>query len=434
MNRQNKINPIIHDIIVSSYIFILNCLGVRRAEQQRRHEELRQGVCQFLEEIPKLESHYCRSSTSKIYLEPLFDSMSSLYKEYKNYCEPNNIKIAHRKVLETVFSEMNLSLYKPKKDQCDLCCSYEMGNLEEGVYQVHIQRKNRARAEKESDKEKASEDPSLKVITMDLQSVLLCPKLNASALYYRTKLTCHNFTVMDLTSKNVQCYFWSENQGDLSSNSFASCVVNYIESVIRDCPLVKQFIIYSDGCPYQNRNCVLSNALCHICKKFQVSITQKYLEKGHTQMEVDSVHSVVERKLKHKNIYVPQNYVEAIREASSVRPYQVHYVDHTFFHKYSDLTYYATIRPGTKVGDPVVSDIRVIHYNTDGDITVKLMFDGEFSSLPRRARSCDSLCPDPPKLHYGQLPIKDSKFKHLMEMKPVMPHDYHPFFDNLNHA
>lgn len=55
-------------------------------------------------------------------------------------------------------------------------------------------------------------------------------------------------------------------------------------------------------------------------KKYQVQITQRFLERGHTQMQVDSVHRV-ERKIKHKSVYVPQNYVDVIREACSVHPY-----------------------------------------------------------------------------------------------------------------
>ncbi|WAQ97974.1 hypothetical protein MAR_022347 [Mya arenaria] len=404
----------------------------RKAEQHRRHDELRQGVRQFLEEIPKLESHYCRASSSKLYLEPLFDTFSSLYKVYLAYCKVKKTKEAHRQVFENVFKEMNLSLFSPKKDLCDTCCSYEAGNINEEYYNIHIQRKNTARAEKELDKERADNDPSLKVINMDLQSVLLCPKLNASALYYKTKLTCHNFTVMDINTKEVHCYFWNESQGDLTANSFASCIADYIEDAIRANNDVKHFMLYSDGCTYQNRNCVLSNMLCHICKKYQVQITQKFLEWGHTQMEVDSVHRVIERKLKHKSVYVPQNYVDVIGEACSVRPYQVKYVDHTFCKKYSDLSYYSTIRPGTNVGDPVVTNIRVLQYNTNGEIQFKLLFHDEFSNLSRRARRSDVVNQDLTPLHCGPLVIKRSKFQHLMELKSVVPADYHPFFDNLN--
>ena len=99
--------------------------------------------------------------------------------------------------------------------------------------------------------------------------------------------------------------------------------------------------MYSDGCTYQNRNIVLANALCHISKTYGIEITQKILEKGHTQMEVDSIHSVIEYKVKQQNtvIYVSHKYVDIMREVRPAHPYVVHYADHTFFKDYTNLDY-----------------------------------------------------------------------------------------------
>jgi hypothetical protein len=66
--------------------------------------------------------------------------------------------------------------------------------------------REKLRAEKVRDKKLAQSQTSFKVITMDLQSVLLSPRLNASALYYKTKLACHNFTIFDLVTKEVTCF------------------------------------------------------------------------------------------------------------------------------------------------------------------------------------------------------------------------------------
>ena len=77
-------------------------------------------------------------------------------------------------------------------------------------YELQTKRKTEAASEKATDKANAQIDPSIKVFTMDLQSVLLCPKLNASALYNRTKICCYNFTLFDAIFKNVMCYFFNE--------------------------------------------------------------------------------------------------------------------------------------------------------------------------------------------------------------------------------
>lgn len=382
-----------------------------------------------------MESHYCRSSTTKLYLEPMFDSFNTLYREYRTSCggTSGTSKLASKGLFKRIFSEMNIGLFSPKKDLCDVCCRYESGNLSEEIYNLHQNRKIDAREEKERDKENSKCDASLRVVTMDLQAVLLSPKLNASALYYKTKLACHHFTVFDLSSKDVSCYFWHEGQGDLSANSFSSCIAHYIESVVADDSNIKHIIVYSDGCTYQNRNVTLANTLYHISTKFGIEITQKFLEKGHTQMEVDAVHSVIERKVKGRNIHIPQNYVECISDARPSQPYKVNYVDHSFFKDYSALNYYKSVRPGTKVGDSVVTDIRVIHYSPHTDVKYKLSYHDELCDLPRKARTGTVSCGEPVQLHGADLSIKKSKFDHLQALKSVLPRDYHAFYDSLRH-
>ena len=56
---------------------------------------------------------------------------------------------------------------------------------------------------------------------MDLLSVLLCPKTEASCMFYRTKLQVHNFTLFCLDTAEGYCYVWDEVNGGLSSNVFA---------------------------------------------------------------------------------------------------------------------------------------------------------------------------------------------------------------------
>lgn len=49
----------------------------------------------------------------------------------------------------------------------------------------------------------------------------------------------------------------------------------------------------------------MSNALIELAVEKNTIIEQKYLEVGHTQMEVDSIHSSIERKLPpHRDIFI----------------------------------------------------------------------------------------------------------------------------------
>lgn len=272
-------------------------------------------------------------------------------------------------------------------------------------------------------------------MTMDLEAVLLAPRLNASAIYYKTKLACHNFTIYDLATKDVAVYFWHEAEGDLCASSFASCLTHYIKQLPTD---VTEIILYSDGCSYQNRNAILSNALLCLAKERNVTITQKYLTKGHTQMECDSVHSTVENMLRSKPVYSPFTYVEIMKAARPHQRYTVQYLTHDFFLDFSQLVYYSSIRPGTKTGDPVVTDVVCLKYSSNGTAQYKLKFSDEFNDLPRRVTRRSNKCaagnPVWPSLHKGPLPIKGSKYQHLQELKAVIPNDFHGFYDSLPHT
>lgn len=387
---------------------------------------LRKSASDFFSKLPKMESHYCRSTSSKLYLEPNWQSKAALYNQYKEFCKESKAPQASMKVFADVFDDLNLSLFSPKKDRCDLCCSYEAGNLEEERYQHHIFAKNKARKAKQDDKNSTGNS---RVFTMDLQAVLLCPALSASALYYKTKLKVHNFTIYDLQSKDAFCYLWHEAEGGLTADEFASIIVDFIEKEVPE----DEVILFSDGCTYQNRNAILANALLSVAIKKNKTIIQKFLEKGHTQMECDSVHSSIERRLKNRQIFTPGMYVEACLTArQKPKPYKVEYIQHEFFKAYHTLSWYSSIRPGSKAGDPTVTDIRCLRYNHSGMIDYKLSFDDEWKILPRRISKSKEDA-SIPQLYSSCIKIKAEKFTHLQQLKKVIPQDFHAFYDSLPH-
>ena len=194
---------------------------------------------------------------------------------------------------------------------------------------------------------------------MDLQGLLLCSKLQVSDLYYKTKLSVHNFTNFDTISHKATSYLWHEGEAGLTANEFASCIVNFLEAN----PSYEEYILWSDGCGYQNRNLLLSNSLLKFATEKQKTVTQKYLERGHTQMECDSVRSVIERRLRDGDICIPAEYAAVIRGAcSNPRPYHVRYVDHSFLTDFSQVNICKSIRLGKITGAPTVHDLRAIRF------------------------------------------------------------------------
>lgn len=208
----------------------------------------------FFNKLPKMESHYCRKSTSKLYLEPLVQSKSQLYKLYIDECNVNGKTPLSRTYFSDAFEANNLSLFSPKKDQCDQCCGHGTGNISDQDWNKHIEDKNRSRKEKEMDKEKALSG-ELIVFTMDLQAVKVCPFLKASALYYKCKLCVHNFTMYNLSTHECMCYWWDETQCNLTASAFTSCIIDQL-SMCYNKNQNKNIILWSDGCCYQNKSFV----------------------------------------------------------------------------------------------------------------------------------------------------------------------------------
>lgn len=399
-----------------------------------RINEQKHNMKMFFDSLPKLESHYCRKSSSKLYLEPNWSSKMGLYKLYKNdWCQGNNIIPLSIASFGNLFDDLNLALFSPKKDECDVCVGYKTKNVDENTYQEHLIKKEEARAEKDLDKS----GENRKVFTMDVQSVLLCPKSNVSSLYYKTKLIVHNFTLFDLKTKEGYCYLWHESSAGLTSDVFASIIYKFLTTYVIQNDNNDTIILYSDGCTCQNRNATLSNALLNLSQERRIIIVQKYLEKGHTQMECDSMHSTIERKLRKRIINVPADYVQVCQTArESPRPYHVEYLDYTFFRNFEKLKFIPSIRPGRKTGDPTVTDIRALQYNPDGTILFKTRHVEEWKSLPHRYKkqthqilTYDEL----PRLYSNPIPIKAEKYQHLMSLKSTLQRDYHDFYDSLPH-
>lgn len=375
----------------------------------------------FLNELPKLPSHYCRASSTKHYLEPLYRTKSDLYREYKLFAVSKNVTAMSKFKFAEEFEGMNLALHRPKKDQCDTCVSHNLGNVTETDYQQHIVNKNEARRRKEQDKVKAKEsNGTIAMFTADVEAVMLAPCLKASAIYYKTKLCVHNYTVYNMVTKDVDCYLWNESEGGLEANIFASLLIKHLTTYLSRNSNTKVIIIYTDSCGYQNKNVILANALYQFCRNNDVKIFHNYLEKGHTQMEVDSAHALIERKKKDREIYLPTDYISICREARLSQPFHVHYLEHTEFKNFDKIKYYTSIRPGLKKGDPTVAEIKSLKYSSD-QIEYKLHHSDETYSNFRRKPSKEKNYGAPEPLYTESLKISEAKYKHLQELKEVVP-------------
>lgn len=111
--------------------------------------------------------------------------------------------------------------------------------------------------------------------------------------------------------------FWRhEEKRGVEASNLVTCILDYLASQFKSDK--KPIVLYSDGCGYQNRNINLSNALFAFAAKEKRIVEQKYLIKGDTQMECDSVHVLKVRQLKHRVVFVPAQYVSITKKLGEI--------------------------------------------------------------------------------------------------------------------
>lgn len=157
--------------------------GKHIPHNKTKDEDL-QKVRQHIESFPAVEGHYTRKASNRKYLgaELNIPKMYQLYLENYKDKVPENSLVSLPIYQKTFNEEYNFSFHVPKKDQCNICVSYNRGVSDGSItedekikYNEHQQMKMRAREEKKKDKEHATISKDTSVATFDLQAVLQTP-------------------------------------------------------------------------------------------------------------------------------------------------------------------------------------------------------------------------------------------------------------------
>lgn len=171
--------------------------GGRQEVYHERDTQLRSLITEHIIRFPRVESHYCRKSSTKEYLHHVL-SWKKIYGMFlREYNQPVSMTL-----YRNVFKSMNLSFHKPKKDQCSLCVTYREGTSEvkeklQNKYDAHNIEKEEVRRIKNECKNRAIQNITTCCASFDLQQVIYLPQSNESALFYKRRLASYNFTIYD---------------------------------------------------------------------------------------------------------------------------------------------------------------------------------------------------------------------------------------------
>ena len=312
-------------------------------------------------------------------------------------------------------------------------------------YHAHIDRKERAREEKCRDSERAKQDNTYYVATFDLESVLYTPCSLVSTLYYLRKLSVYNLTIYAHGDAKGSCYMWDESQGKRGSCEIATCLLYQLRSLPSS---VTEATFFSDTCTGQNRNQFVAAALLHAVLNIPSIkiINQKFLETGHTEMEVDSMHAAIEFAKRNLPIHTPSDWHTVLRSARRKHPYVVIPLENESFIDFKKLAKESTTfakkdSDGANMEWMKLKWIQFMKQEPD-----KIFFKYNFTDEPfkqlrvkpmltRRGRQTSNTFAvqqnQLPQKYSGDLSISEAKKKDLLALcrQLIIPRVHHPFYN-----
>ena len=138
-------------------------------------------------------------------------------------------------------------------------------------------------------------------------------------------------------------------------------------------------------------------------------------ERGHTQLEADTVHSKIENPKKGRRIHLPSEYIDVIESARENRKYKVGMLEYDYFLDYRQLKLISSVKPGN---DVTANNIHYLKYS-NGEVYYKLNHKDDFQTL-KTSRNPNFDIEVLPLFH-KRLPITSSKYGHLQELATVIP-------------
>lgn len=421
--------------------------GGRSETMKKRDNRIKTEIVQHINRFPRVESHYCREKSSKEYLS----SQLSITKMYDMYLQEHEDKDpASFNTYRRVFKSLNVSVHKPKKDQCTLCNTYHSAdeitksNMKQ-TYEKHQDEKKKVREIKDKSKQKAIENKNHISAVFDLQQVIQLPITQESALFYKQRLSFYNFTIYELANKDCYCYTWDQTKSKRGAAEISSCIFRFL--LICDEKGAESVDLFSDGCFGQNKNSVLPAMFLFFLKtsKNVKTIVHYFFEVCHGQSEGDSAHSSISRAIKAAgDLFVPSQIIPIIKLARKKHPYivtEMNYDDFLNFKKLSQDLRILSLRRAqndeTDVNWTKMLSVMVTKSHINKLFFKTSHFADNFSSieLPRKV---DLFKVTVDKLNNGLQKVPEKKINSLVSLcqgvNPVIRvREYQEYYRNLPH-
>lgn len=402
-------------------------------------EDIKNHIASF----PAYESHYTRRDSAKKYLH----ADLNLTKMYKLFSENRTSAVSITKYSE-IFKSLNLKFKSPKTDTCGTCdllkakIDASVGEVQEREklnQRNHLNMADEAYKAKEHDKITARNEESVMMVTFDLQQCLPTPFLRNSISFYKRQLWTYNLTVHDCASNQPYCYMWNETVAKRGGNDIGSCVYRHLKELPAT---IRHIVLFSDSCAGQNKNSYVGSMFMTVLQSSDTLelIDHKFLVVGHTHMECDVDHALIERAKKKSGIAIhhPRDWYQFVQTIGTKHSMNVIEL------KSEDFKDFANVAKNKLMWRKVDTDghsfswktVRWLRYTGDfGVVKFKETLDvnAPFRTLNTLKRGGISSMNDEQlsNCYTAPLPVTTEKKKDLLDLLPFIDSAFHQYYQNI---
>ena len=217
---------------------------------------------------------------------------------------------------------------------------------------------------------------------------------------------------------------------------------------------VTDFWLYSDNCGGQNRNKYVLSMLVFASAKYNINVKLTFLQVGHTQNESDSVHSMIEKNCKGKQIFTLDQWCEIIETAKETGfKYEVIKVKYDMIFDFKSLgdnqNWNKNVQKTSKKTNvskitsvPVgISQFKqiLVEKDTPNQLKYKLAFEKDYETLvTRKEKNQVNVQKFVLKKAYTSVQgLTSAKIKDLLslcdEKSNIIPQEYHSYYKSFPH-
>jgi hypothetical protein len=202
-----------------------------------------------------------------------------------------------------IFDNEHITIGQPPQDECETCLSYKFHTSEQcsdshdETCVICISAKDHLERARKARHEYQNIDPNAKTFAVDMQKVILLPKLTFKQHFFVSRLVVFNETFACLNEgQDDLVILWHEAISGRNAADVASAYVKCLEF----CSSGENVVFWCDNCCGQNKNWTLfcTLLLCVNSEWGPNEVTIKYLEKGHTFLKADSIHANIGKKMR----------------------------------------------------------------------------------------------------------------------------------------